>query len=113
MTMQPNDLFGSSTLTETTDAVGRKLTIRQPTAIDQLRLFKAVGPLLAQNQPYLGMAMVACAVMAIDDVPVPPPTNEHQIESLVQKLGDAGLRAASAVLEPPPSDDVMRDQAGN
>jgi hypothetical protein len=98
---------------ETIDAAGRVLTVRKPTALDQLRLFKAVGPTLAQNQPYLAMAMVACAVNAIDGVPVPIPGNEHQIESLVQRLGDVGLRAASAVLEPPLSDDELRDQAGN
>ncbi|MCB8880412.1 hypothetical protein ACELLULO517_09225 [Acidisoma cellulosilytica] len=93
--------------------MGRVLTVRPPHALDQLRLFKAVGPVLAQNQPYLGMAMVACAIIAIDHVPVPMPGNEHQIESLILRLGDAGLQAASAVLEPRPSDDEVRDQAGN
>jgi hypothetical protein len=98
---------------ETIDNAGRVLTVRPPHALDQLRLFKAAGPVLAQNQPYLGMAMVACSVTAIDGVPVPLPGNEHQIEALVQRLGDAGLQAASAVLEPPSSEDEVRDQAGN
>lgn len=98
---------------ETIDRLGRQLTVRPPHALDQLRLFKAVGPALAQNQPYLGMAMVACAVIGIDGVPVPMPANEHQIESLIQRLGDDGLQAASAVLEPRPSDDEVREQAGN
>ena len=83
------DAFGT---VETMDAEGRRLTVRPPHALDQLRLFKAVGPELAQNQPYLGMALVACAVTAIDGVPVPPMTSEHQIESLIGRLGDAGLR---------------------
>lgn len=98
---------------DTLDNAGRVLTVRSPHALDQLRLFKAVGPILAQNQPYLGMAMVACSVTAIDGVPVPMPGNEHQIEALVQRLGDAGLQAAGAVLEPRPSDDEVRDHAGN
>jgi hypothetical protein len=59
------------------------------------------------------MAIVACSVIAIDGVPVPIPGTEHQIESLVQRLGDVGLRAAGALLEPTLSDDEVRDQAGN
>ena len=38
--------------------------------------------------PWLGMAMLACSVAAIDDIPVPPPVNEQQIEALVSRLGD-------------------------
>jgi hypothetical protein len=98
---------------ETMDEDGRLLTVRPPHALDQLRLFKAVGPLLAQNQPYLGMALVACAVIAIDGVPVASPANEQQIESLVMRLGDSGLRAAGAVLEPAPEPAELREQAGN
>lgn len=98
---------------ETTDEDGRVLTVRPPHALDQLRLFKAVGPLLAQNQPYLGMALVACSVIEIDGVPVPTPVHEQQIESLVMRLGDSGLRAAGAVLEPSPDVSELREQAGN
>ncbi|GAB0115318.1 hypothetical protein [Acidisoma sp. C75] len=100
-------------LAETVDALGRHLTVRQPHALDQLRLFKAVGPVLAQNQPYLGMAMVACSVIAIDGIPVPPPTSETQIEALVTKLGDEGMRAAGALLTPPPDASEMQSSAGN
>ena len=106
-------LFAGTEAGETVDASGRRLTVRPPSVLDQLRLFKAVGPILAQNQPYLGMAMVAYSVTAIDGVPVPAPTTEQQIESLVQRLGEAGLRAASTLLDPPLTDDDIRDQAGN
>ena len=60
------------------------------TSLDKLRLFKAAGPFLSQNQPWLGMAMLVCSVAEIDSVPVPPPTNEQQVESLVARLGDSG-----------------------
>jgi hypothetical protein len=106
-------ILRGSDAVETMDEDGRLLTVRPPHALDQLRLFKAVGPLLAQNQPYLGMALVACAVIGIDGVPVPSPANEQQIESLVMRLGDSGLRAAGAVLEPAPAPSELRDQAGN
>jgi hypothetical protein len=81
-----------------TDALGRRLSLRRPTALDKLRLFKAAGPVLAHNQPWLGFALLAASVVAIDDVPVPPPVNEAQIEALVARLGDGGLAAVGAAL---------------
>jgi len=87
--------------TETTDALGRRLTLRRLTALDKLRLFKAAGPQLAQNPPWLGTALLAASVTAIDDIPVPPPVSEGQIESIVQRLGDEGINAVSAALLPP------------
>jgi hypothetical protein len=78
-----------------TDATGRRLSLRRMTSLDKLRLFKAAGPSLAQNQPWLGMAMLAYCVVAIDDVPVPSPTNEQQIEAMVSRLGDIGIAAVA------------------
>jgi hypothetical protein len=98
-----------------TDGGGRQLQLRRLTALDKLRLFKAVGPVLSQNEPYLGMAILACSVSAIDGVPVPTPTTEAQIEGLVSRLGDAGLASAATVLEPETRVDPgeMRALAGN
>jgi hypothetical protein len=81
-----------------TDAQGRRLSLRRMNALDKLRLFKAAGPVLSQNEPWLGMALLACSVLAIDDVPVPVPGNEQQIEALVARLGDSGIAAAAAAL---------------
>ena len=80
------------------DANGRRLKLRRLTALDKLRLFKAAGPVLAQNQSWLGMAVLAASVSAIDDAPVPAPANEAQIEALVARLGDAGIAAVGAAL---------------
>ncbi len=88
------------------DARGRELALRRLTALDKLRLFKAAGPSLAQNEAWLGMAALACSVAAIDGVPVPPPATEWQIESLVGRLGDDGLSAVSAALD----DEAIRDE---
>lgn len=98
-----------------TDALGRRLALRRITALDKLRLFKAAGPVLAQNEPWLGMALLACSVHAIDDVPVPMPANEHQIEALVARLGDSGIAAAadSFVPEDAMSKPDMVASAGN
>lgn len=94
------------------DGEGRTLAIRRLTALDKLRLFKAAGPTLAQNHLWLGMATLACSVSAINDVPVPPPVNEGQIESLVSRLGDAGIKAIAEALAPSAPLDLA-DHAGN
>jgi hypothetical protein len=98
---------------EIVDAEGRVLQVRKPNVLDKLRLFKAVGPDLAQNTPYLGIALVACAVTAIDGVPVPHPGSEQQIESLILRLGDAGINAAGTLVNRDPSDPEVREEAGN
>ncbi len=82
------------------DGQGRALELRRLGALDKLRLFKALGPMLSQNAPYLGMAMLASSVTAIDEVPVPPPTTELQVEQMVQRLGDGGIAAVAEALQP-------------
>jgi hypothetical protein len=97
-----------------TDAQGRVLRLRRLTALDKLRLFKAAGPVLAQNQSWLGLAALAFSVAAIDDVPVPVPASEAQIEALVARLGDAGIAAAGAAMaEARPSAAEVAATAGN
>ena len=89
----------ASAVLSVTDGQGRLLEVRRPGALDRLRLFKAVGPVLAENERYLGYAMLAMCVQSIDGVPVPAPVNEGQLEGLVARLGDAGLVAVSEGLE--------------
>ena len=74
------------------------LEVRRPGALDRLRLFKAVGPVLAQNDRYVGYGMLAMCVVSVDGVPVPQPANEGQLEALVQRLGDAGMVAVGREL---------------
>jgi hypothetical protein len=80
---------------EATDAAGRRYSLRRMNVLDRLRLFKAVGAELAGNDAYLGIAYLACAVSAIDDVPIPTPINEQQVEAMVGRLGDAGIAAVA------------------
>lgn len=82
------------------DEEGRTLELRRPTALDRLRLLRAVGPQGAQNDRYLGMAMLAACVLSIDGVPLPFPVNEAGVETSVQRLGDSGLAAAAEALAP-------------
>lgn len=91
------------------DENGRTLEVRRPTALDRLRLLRAVGPAGAQNDRYLGMAMLAACVMSVEGVPLPFPGNEAGVEASVQRLGDAGLAAAAQALAP----DEEASPAGN
>ncbi len=96
-----------------TDVHGRVLTIRSPTTLDRLRLFKAVGASLSVNERYLGVAMLAFVVSAIDGVPLPQPTNEHQIEVAIGRLGDAAIAAIAAALDPRDTEGLAAAKPGN
>lgn len=95
------------------DGNGRRLLLRPLTALDTLRLFKAAGPVLSQNEAWLSMAGLAIAVMEIDGVPVPIPTSESQIEALVDKLGDEGLIAVADALNVAAGADSSVSDVGN
>lgn len=103
MTPSSTIVLGATTGSVVSDTNGRRITVRRLTALDKLRLFKAAGPVLSQNQLWLGMAVLAYSITAIDDVPIPVPTNEVQIESIVSRLGDAGINAVAAVLGSEPT----------
>jgi hypothetical protein len=53
--------------------------------------------------------------VAIDDVPVPPPTNEMQIEAMIGRLGDSGVTAIARALQTSSEQDTAKelDTAGN
>ena len=76
-----------------TDAKGRKITLRDLTVLDQVKMLRAIGPKQAENQPYYGMVESACMASAIDGVPVIMPANESQIDAVIAKLGDEGMAA--------------------
>lgn len=98
--------------TTITDARSRQLTLRRLTVLDRLRLFKAAGPVLAENHPWFGMAILASSVAAIDGVPVPLPSNEAQIEAAVSRLGDDGLAAVAETVEDGEQSGI-EERAGN
>jgi hypothetical protein len=95
------------------DRMGRRLLLRRMTALDTLRLFKAAGPNLAQNGPWLSLAGLAFSVVEIEGVPVPAPATEAQIESLIDRLGDDGLAAIADVLKDDTSTPDAKAQVGN
>lgn len=97
---------------DVTDAAGRAISLRRLTALDKLRLYKAAGPVLAQNAPWMGVAVLAASVTAIDGVPVPAPATEAQVEALVGRLGEDALAAVAAALAPVEPANLL-DAAGN
>jgi len=111
MTPTATILTAASTPAVVVDDGGRRLLVRRLTALDRLRLFKAAGPELAQNQPWLGMALIASSVVAIDDIPVPPPANETQIEAMIGRLGDCGVTAVARALHSPSEQDIAMEMA--
>jgi hypothetical protein len=98
--MTPSETIISQPEFVVTDSFGRRLNLRRLTALDRLRLFKAAGSMLSHNDRWLGMAMLAVSVAAIDGIPIPQPGTEQQIEALVHRLGDAGIAAVAAALDP-------------
>ena len=95
------------------DGKGRSLTLRRLTALDTLRLFKAAGPVLAQNEPWLSMAGLTFSVLEIDGIPVPPPATESQIENLIDRLGDEGLAAIADTVQDQLESLPSRPNVGN
>jgi hypothetical protein len=100
---------------EVIDARGRVLQLRKLSVLDRLRLFEAAGAELSRNDRWLGLAVLAASVGAIDGVPVPVPVplpaSKAGIEASVQRLDEAGLAAVAAGLQPEPAFD--KALAGN
>jgi hypothetical protein len=102
---------------EILDDLGRKLIVRHINALDRLRLLKAAGPELSDNDAWLNMAALALSVVEMNGIPCPMPTNERQIEAAVSTLGDPGLQAvadalaqnesAALLLDGPPGGNVV------
>jgi hypothetical protein len=94
------------------DKGGRVIELRWLGVVEQLRLFKALGPELSENRAYVGLARVAAAAAAVDGVPVPFPMSETGIEAVLERLGEDGVEAVGAVLAAPAMEQVLAE-AGN
>src|ERR1700761_8596672 len=113
MTPTQQIVDGSSRWMTVVDATGRRLSVRRLNALDTLRLFKAAGPTLSENEAWLSLAGLAFSVQEIDGVPVPAPTNEIQIEGIIDRLGDEGLNAIVSLVREEPLPAEMRTDVGN
>ena len=73
-----------------TDSAGRAIKLRRIGVLETLRLYKALGPTLAANEAYMGLAVVAASAAMIDELPLPFPASEAAVEALLERLGDDG-----------------------
>jgi hypothetical protein len=94
------------------DDAGRRLSLRKVGVLETLRLYKALGPELAMNGPYMAAARIAASVAMIDHVPVPFPANEAAVEALLARLDEDGVAAVAAAIRPAAPADVVAE-AGN
>ena len=83
---------------EVEDTLGRSLVIKRLNALDRLRLLKAAGPDLSQNDAWLNVAALAMSVVSVNGIPRAAPVSERQVEQAVLELGDEGLDAIAGVL---------------
>lgn len=97
----PNDDAPSKVLlapaeTTASDAAGRVIKLRRPGILAQYRLIEALGDAAAGNDTYVRMVMPILYVVQIDDDAVPPLRTKAEVEALIQRLDDHGMRAVMA-----------------
>ena len=78
------------------DAGGRTLIVRDLSALEDMRLLRAIGPYQSDNRPYVELVQMAASVRFIDGKPQVPLTGERQIDASVEALGDNGLAILQA-----------------
>ena len=80
------------------DALGRTIKVRRLSAIDRMRISRAVGGENSGNDRYVGYCTLAAAVVEIDGIAAPSMT-ALQMEATVQRLDDDGLVAVANALK--------------
>jgi hypothetical protein len=76
-----------------TDSLGRTLGVTRINSKLRRRVLKAISAEQGEKSQYLFMAMISCACVSIDGVPVPFPTTELQIDALSDRLEQEGMDA--------------------
>lgn len=80
-----------------TDARGRVLGVRKLSALERMRVVKAVAQFAAIDR-YLGMAVTVASVAEIDGVPQALPMNDRQVEAIIATLDDDGIDAVQPLV---------------
>jgi hypothetical protein len=80
------------------DDLGRRIKVKFLSARDRMMLAKVLGGELAKNEAYQNYALTAWAVVELDngsgeDPRIMPMLKVSEIEFLVDRLGDEGLKA--------------------
>jgi hypothetical protein len=75
------------------DARGRFIKIKRLSALDRVRLFRALGSTDSENRMLGSYASTAAAVTELDGALVPFPSTSLQIDALIGRLDEDGLEA--------------------
>jgi hypothetical protein len=81
------------------DARGREIAVRFPGSFLRMRLARYVGAELQNNQEWWGNAIVALAVTAIGELPIPEARTADAVEGIIYKLDDDGMVAVALWLK--------------
>ncbi|MBR8182091.1 hypothetical protein KDW54_06720 [Burkholderia ambifaria] len=81
----------------TTDAKGREIKLRKPTALNKLRFVDAMDE-SSGNPMWRGMVAPLMYVHSIDGDAVLMPSTKREIEALYQRLDEEGIEAIAAAL---------------
>jgi hypothetical protein len=96
------------------DSAGRLLKVRRLSALDRVRLFRAMGSVDAENRMLGSYAATAAAVVEIDGMPTPFPQSSIALDALIGRLDEHGLEAAVLALlaMAPANEDVAAEAKG-
>jgi hypothetical protein len=74
------------------DKLNRKLTVKLPSFLVEMRLIKAVGDEYS-NQLFFTRALLCASVTSVDNIPVGKIETKQQLEALFSQLGREGYEA--------------------
>jgi hypothetical protein len=112
----PAHRFGAVTIIDerhatVLDSTGRALKVKRLSALDRVRLFRAMGAVDAENRMISSYAATAAAVVEIDGHPVPFPQSSISLDALIARLDEHGLACAieALIALSPKADDVATE----
>jgi hypothetical protein len=96
------------------DSAGRMIKVKRLSALDRVRLFRAMGATDSENRMLQSYAATAAAVTEIDGRAVVFPQSSVQLDALIQRLDEHGLASAieGLLALAPKGDDVATEARG-
>ena len=76
------------------DSKGRMIKVKKLSALDRVKLFRALGATDSENRMLGSYANTAASVVELEGAPVPFPSTSLQLDALIGRLDEHGLEAA-------------------
>jgi hypothetical protein len=80
------------------DTRGRMIKVKKLSAIDRVRLFKALGAEASENRQVMNYSALAASVTELNGDHIPFPATSLQVDGLISRLDDDGLEAVVTAL---------------